>query len=274
MSETYNTQSSDDEERTRDMKKFGFIVLCIVGVFFSQVDVHAQTSKKKTKKKPKKTIQQAPKVELKPTFTREAGTVASYFFPTDSGAAWQMRTIRMQFDDTGKIIACDTAFNEQRVISNKGFSLQRLPLVICETKGYVLGGRDTAVGKAYYYVDDSIAMTVLNNSISHIENRVFLVAPLNDSNAWHEKYDDSVFCAIETMTDSVQTPIGRFDSVITTVTRVGYTELRKYYVQGYGLVKIIFRAPGPGGKGLMAIKTEMIAITPGFKKESVNTGMR
>lgn len=256
------------------MKKIGYIVLCLLIVLFFADSADAQTSKKKTKKKPKKTVQQAPKVEVKPTFTREPGTVASYFFPTDSGAAWQMRTIRMQFDDTGKIVASDTTFNEQRVTSNKGFSLQQLPIVICETKGYKLGGLDTAVGKAFYYVDDSIAMTVLNNSVSHIENRVFLVAPLNDSNAWHEKYDDSVYCVIESMNDSIETPIGHFDSVITTVTRVGFTELRKYFVQGYGLVKIIFRAPGPGGRGLMAIKTEMMALASGKKEGSVNTGMK
>ncbi|HEY6171244.1 MAG TPA: hypothetical protein VIX80_03195 [Candidatus Kapabacteria bacterium] len=256
------------------MKKIGFLVLCLLTALFFVVGADAQTTKKKAKKKPKKTVQPAPKVEIKPTFTRSAGTVASYFFPTDSGTAWQMRTIRMQFDDTGKIVSSDTTFNEQRVSSNKGFSLQRLPLVICETKGYKLGGLDTAVGKAYYYVDDSIAMTVMNNSVSNIENRVFLVAPLHDSNAWHEKYEDSVYCAIESMTDSVEVPVGRFDSVLTTVTRVGYTELRKYYVQGYGLVKILFRAPGPGGRGLMAIKSEMMALAPGKKEESVNTGMK
>jgi hypothetical protein len=257
------------------MKKIGFLVLCLLTALFFAVGADAQTTKKKAKKKPKKqTLQQAPKVEIKPTFTRAPGTVASYFFPTDSGTAWQMRTIRLQFDDTGKIVSSDTTFNQQKVLSNKGFSLQKLPLVVCETKGYKLGGLDTAVGKAYYYVDDSIAMTVLNNSVNNIENRVFLVAPLHDSNAWHEKYDDSVYCAIESMTDSVEVPVGRFDSVLTTVTRVGYTELRKYYVQGYGLVKILFRAPGPGGRGLMAIKSEMMALAPGKKEESVNTGMK
>jgi hypothetical protein len=79
---------------------------------------------------------------------------------------------------------------------------------------------------------------------------------------------------IASMNDSVETPVGRFDSVITTITRVGFTELRKYFVQGYGLVKIIFRAPGPGGRGLVVIKTEMMALAPGKKEESVSTNMK
>jgi hypothetical protein len=261
-----------DRKGLGKMKVRNIFVLCILASLVLAVGVNAQTQNKSKKKKPKKTVTQAPKVDLKPTFTGKKGTVASYFFPTDSGTAWQMRTIRMQFDDTGKIVFSDTTFNEQKVSTNKGFSLQKMPLVICETKGYKLGGLDTALGKAYYYVDDSIAMTVVNNSVNHGENRVFLVSPLRDSNAWHEKWEDSVYCVIESMNDSCETPIGKFDSVLTTVTRAGYTELRKYYVQGYGLVKIIFRAPGPGGHGIMAVKTEMTALARGKKENTEVTG--
>jgi hypothetical protein len=120
---------------------------------------------------------------------------------------------------------------------------------------------DSIIGKAMYYVDDSIAMTVVNNSVTHIENRVFLVSPLKVGNAWHEKYDDSIYCVIVSLSDSVETPLGTFDSAMVTVTRAGYAEMTKWYVQGYGLIRSVYRAPGPSSRGLIVVLTEMISLS-------------
>jgi hypothetical protein len=58
--------------------------------------------------------------------------------------------------------------------------------------------------------------------------------------------------------DSVVTPIGRFDSVLVTLTRRGFTDLRKFFARGYGVVKSIFRSPGPNGHGIVIIEADMI----------------
>ena len=61
----------------------------------------------------------------------------------------------------------------------------------------------------------------------------------------------------------------KFDTALCTITRVGYSELRKYYAPGYGLVKSIYRAPGRGGHGLVAVITEMTSmILPPTEKET------
>jgi hypothetical protein len=103
-------------------------------------------------------------------------------------------------------------------------------------------------------------MTVFNNSITNQENRFFLVAPITLRNAWHEKYEDTIVTAVAGFVDSVITPIGIFDSVLVTLTQQQYSDMRKYYVPGHGIVKTIFRSPGPGGNGLVIVTTEMMAF--------------
>jgi len=234
----------------------------------------AQKGKKKSSSKteaPKTQIKVTPGAKLKPTRTGEPGTVMSYFWPMKPGASWTHRTVRLRMDDSGKVVATDTSFNMHRVIADTGYSLQHLPIVQCETRGYKSGGLDTARGTAFYYVDDSIAMTVMNNSINHRLNAVFLVSPLREGNAWHEKYDDTAYCVISGLVDSLNTPVGMLDSVLMTVTRVGYTELVKFYAQGYGLVKSVFRAPGPGSHGVVAMITEMVALKPPDPAENLGS---
>jgi hypothetical protein len=109
-------------------------------------------------------------------------------------------------------------------------------------------------------------MTVFNNSVTHGENRIFLVAPLRLRNAWHEKLEDTTVTAIAGFVDTVITPIGTFDSVLVTLTQQQFADMRKYYVPGRGIVKTIFRSVGPGGRGLVLVTTEMIAFRkPGEK---------
>ncbi len=247
-----------------------FLVVMLFGID----EAAAQKSKKKSSSKtdkPKTQVQVREGSKLKPTRTGEPGTAISYFWPMKPGASWTHRTVRLRMDDSGRVVASDTAFNTHRVISDTAFSLQHLPLVLCETKGYRVGGLDTGRATAHYYVDDSIAMMVMNNSINNRLNAVFLVAPLKQGNAWHEKYDDSVYCVIGDFLDSVETPVGTFDSVLMTVTRVGYTELVKFYAQGYGLVKSVFRAPGPGSIGVVAMITEMVALKPPDPSENLGS---
>lgn len=254
---------------------WGFPLLAfLIMLLFGIDEAAAQKSKKKSSSKteqPKTQVKVREGAKLKPTHTGAPGTAISYFWPMKPGASWTHRTVRIRMDEAGKVVATDTAFNTHRVISDTDFSLQHLPIVRCETSGYKAGGLDTGKATAYYYVDDSIAMTVMNNSINHRLNAVFLVAPLREGNAWHEKYDDSVYCMIGDFLDSVETPVGTFDSVLMTVTRVGYTELVKFYAQGYGLVKSVFRAPGPGSVGVLAMVTEMVALKPPDPSENLGS---
>jgi hypothetical protein len=171
----------------------------------------------------------------------------------------------MLFYQNGKLARADTLFSESLVIDNKRFSLQRFPLMVTSDTSY----KSTGVGvrsESSYYVDDSIAMTVFNNSVSHGENRIFLVAPVKLRNAWHERSGDTTVTAIAGFVDSVVTPIGTFDSVLVTLTQPQYSDMRKYYVPGRGIVKTVFRSPGPGGRGLVIVTTEMVAFRkPGNK---------
>jgi hypothetical protein len=255
--------------------QWGFSLLAVLAMMLlSPSEASAQKSKKKSSsktEKPKTEIRVQPGAKFTPTRTGAPGTVMNYFWPMKPGMSWTHRTVRIRMDDSGKVVATDTAFNTHRVISDSEFSLQHLPIVKCETKGYRIGGLDTGRTVAYYYVDDSIAMTVMNNSINHRLNAVFLVSPLREGNAWHEKYDDTAYCVIGGLVDSVETPIGVFDSVMMTVTRVGYTELVKFYAQGYGLIKSVFRAPGPGSHGVVAMVTEMVALKPPDPAENLGS---
>jgi hypothetical protein len=229
----------------------------------SKTSASVTHKKKKTKSKkkltPKKTISIAPLSRLKPTMTGTPGTVKYYFFPTDTGTWWKLRTVQLYIDQNNKVARGDTLFSESLVTSNKSFSLQRLPLLVTSDTSY----KSTGVGvrsQSTYYVDDSIAMTVFNNSVTHGENRIFLVAPVKLRNAWHEKLDDTTVTAIAGFVDSVVTPIGTFDSVLVTLTQQQYTDMRKYYVPGRGIVKTVFRSPGPSGIGLVIVTMEMVAF--------------
>ncbi|MEP7235417.1 MAG: hypothetical protein ABI778_08995 [Ignavibacteriota bacterium] len=226
----------------------------------SKSNLHvAKKAAKSPKKKsaPKKTVFTTPVTRLHPTTTGKIGTVKYYFFPTDSGAWWKLRTVKFFVDEKGKIAHADTIFTESRVIENKAYSLQGLPLLLTSDTTYRINGEGMRTESAYY-VDDSIAMTVFNNSVSHSENRIFLVAPVITRNAWHEKLEDTTITAIAGFVDSVAIPLGVFDSVLVTLTQSPFADMRKYYVPGYGIVKTMFRSVGPGGRGFVIVTTEMV----------------
>jgi hypothetical protein len=236
------------------------------------------TAKKKSKKKTvvaakkktapakkttesKKTISLAPPSQLKPTMTGVPGTVKSYFFPDKIGASWKMRTIQVLLDKDKKFVRADTVFAESKVIDTARFSLQRLPLMVTSDSAY--RPNDSGIrGESIYYVDDSVAMTVFNNSITHGENRIFLVSPLKVKNAWHEKAEDTIVTMIAGFGDSVMTPIGKLNNVMVTLTQQDFSDMRVYFAPGYGIVKSVYRSVGPSGKGLVIVTSEMIE----FKK--------
>ena len=244
-------------------KRAAFTAMVCALLFGFGIAIFADSSiaqiKKKKKKKPKSSIHLAPPSNFIPTMTGAPGTVKYYFFPNAVGTRWTLRTVELILDQKGKLARADTIFTESEVVDSNRFSLQRLPLMVTSDSSY----RDTGVGvrsESVYYVDDSVAMTVFNNSITNEDNRFFLVAPLILRNAWHEKAEDTTISAIAGFVDSVITPMGRFDSVLVTLTQLQNSDMRKYYAPGHGIVKTIFRSSGPGGRGLVIVTTEMIAF--------------
>ncbi|MEI8133899.1 MAG: hypothetical protein WCH46_02330 [bacterium] len=216
-------------------------------------------SKKKSKNK--KAVIAAPKTLLHPTFSGAAGTVKNYFFPTRIGAEWTLRTIQRLIDTSNHIVREDTIYGHSVVRDTAKYSLQGLPLLITADSSY----RSTGTGVTFessYYVDDSIAMTVFNNSVTHGENRIFLVSPLQIRTAWHENSTDTIVTMIAGIGDSLLTPIGKFEHVLITLTQTQYSDMRKYFAPGRGIVKTVYRTIGPGGLGLVIVTCEMIA----FKK--------
>jgi hypothetical protein len=237
-------------------KRTAFTVMVRALLFVVGADVFAQDSSDV-----KKTVTLAPPTQLKPTFNGDKGTAKYYFFPNRNGAEWTLRTIQLLIDKDNKIVRADTLFAQSKVIDTARFSLQGLPLMVTSDTSYKSSGIGSR-SEAFYYVDDSIAMTVANNSISNGENRIFLVAPIKLRNAWHEKFEDTIVTMIAGFGDSVVTSLGRFDHVMVTLTQEDYSDMRKYYAPGHGIIKSVYRSVGPSGYGLVIVTTEMIA----FKK--------
>ena len=232
------------------------------GAMISSDSCIAQTKKKKKKKS---SLSIAPPSNFIPTMSGAPGTVKYYFFPNDTGTWWKFRTIQILLDQEGKLARADTVFSESRVTENDRFSLQRLPLMVTSDTSYRIGGIG-ARSESVFYVDDSVAMTVFNNSVVGQGNSIFLVAPVKMANAWHEKTDDTTITAVAGFVDSVITPLGRFDSVLVTITQQEYSDMRKYYAHGRGIIKTVFRSVGPGGRGLVIVTMEMLE----FKKPGSN----
>jgi hypothetical protein len=235
------------------------VAVLVVGVLSPQADAQKRPKKKKRKKNASG-INVLPGEQFTPTRTFAFGTAGNYFFPTHAGAHWTLRTIQTLYNDSAKIVRADTVYNRQTVVDSARFSIQGLPLVVCRDYSYRSNAIDTLKTESYYYVDDSIAMTVFNNSIAHRQNRMFLVAPIEVGNHWHDQYDDTTVTMIVGYTDSLVTPAGRFDSVLITLTKREYSDLRKFFAPRTGIVKTVFRTVGPGGHGLVVVTMEMIEI--------------
>lgn len=231
----------------------------------------AKTPKKKKKKK-KSAISIAKPSSFKPTFTGARGTAKYYFFPNKIGARWTLRTIRHVLDQGGKISRADTVYQQSVVIDSARMSLERLPLMVTSDTSFNVSTSEGARSESIYYVDDSIAMTVFNNGVTNGENRFLLIAPLTVGSSWPEKQGDSVRAIIGGIADSLIMQYGgKIEHVLITVTQLGNSDFRKFYAPGIGIIKMIYRSPGPSGRGLVIVTTEMTAFKlPEQKKEKTD----
>jgi hypothetical protein len=233
-----------------------FVIVALAAALF--IEPGSALAKKKPKKKKRgMQLRIDPGEHFKPSMSFAQGTVGNYFFPDRKGASWTLRTTQIVLNDSGKVLRRDTVFGKQTVVDTARYSLQRLPLMLTLDEGYRPGSKDTVHSQSYFYIDDSVAMTVFNNSVTAQQNQTFLVSPLSIGNRWHDKYGDTLTTVIAGFVDSVVTPLGRFDTALVTLTQTPMTDLRKYFARGYGIVRTIYRSPGPQGRGLIIITTEM-----------------
>ncbi len=243
------------------------IALVMLATVLVVMDVAVAQEKKSKKKKKKKSASTETRIRVDsvsnftPTHTNKLGTVGGYYFPNKLGAAWTLMTIQTLITDSGVIARSDTVYMHEEVIDTARFSLQGLPLMICKDFSYRLSKRDTSKTESSYYVDDSIAMTVFNNSVTQKQNRTILVSPLRVGNSWKNMPGDTLGTTIINYVDSLVTPVGTFDSVLVTLTTHGNSDFRKFYAFGRGIVKMIYRSAGPSGHGLVIVTTQMIEFT-------------
>ncbi len=244
-----------------------FTIIVVMFVAVAMVTDFSSAQEKKSKKKKKKKPTSATTLRIdsvsnfKPTHTNKLGTVGGYYFPNKLGANWTLMTVQTLITDSGLIARSDTIYMHEEVIDTARFSLQGLPLMVCKDFSYRLSKRDTNKSESSYYVDDSIAMTVFNNSVTQKQNRTILVSPLVVGNSWKNMPGDTLGTTIISYVDSLVTPVGRFDSVLVTLTTHGNSDFRKFYAFGRGVVKMIYRSTGPGGHGLVIVTTQMIEFT-------------
>lgn len=242
-----------------------FTIIVVMVVAVAMVTDFSSAQEKKSKKKKKKKSATTLRIDtvsnFKPTYTNRLGTVSGYYFPNKLGAHWTLMTIQTIITDSGLIARSDTVYMREEVIDTARFSLQGLPLMVCKDFSYRLSKRDTIKTESSYYIDDSIAMTIFNNSITQKQNRTILVSPLKVGSSWNETSGDTLGTEIISYVDSLVTPVGRFDSVLVTLTRRGHSDFRKFYAFGHGIVKMIYRSAGPSGHGLIIVTTQMIEFT-------------
>jgi hypothetical protein len=239
------------------MRECTFFVL-LISLFCGMGSANAQ------KPKPKKSIKAVPGVAFHPTFTMGPGSVGRYFYPQAVGSLWEMKIVERYYDAMNHVIAADSMNSFERVISNSQQSFQGLPLILCEAKTW--RGPDSSKADRTtdeYYVDDSLIMAVMNNSVQNGENHILLVTPLKIGAHWLEKTGDSARCEIVSMHDTVTTPYGRYGNALVTVTKLGRIELAKYFVAGVGLVKTVMRSPGKRPGDTDVVTSELVRLVHG-----------
>lgn len=253
---------------------FGFWV----GVFFfgilwlSSIEAVAQVTKSKSKKpKSKVTIRTSESTmpRFLPTRSFSPGSVGAYFYPREVGSKWTLRSISSYYASevtsvgtSERLLASDTAFVTEQVVANNRSSLQLLPLVICKDSIFHSRTKRADEQEAQYYVDDSVIMVVYNNSMLNQDNRVILMSPLTEGYSWPEKQGDTILTTIENLAAHIETPAVTSDSALVTQTFHRGTVLSKFFVQGYGLVKSEYRAPGREAGQRISVETELVSIEP------------
>jgi hypothetical protein len=235
-------------------------VLCILFLVGGADAQQKTTSKKKVGAKAGK-VKSAKKRKAKafrPTWAYGEGSIGRYFYPHQIGSSWTMRTTSAMFDASNTVIGTDTMINTERVLSDTNRSLQGLPILIVESSSRRLRGDTTAkVEYVQYYVDDSIVMAIINNSVTSADNKTLLVSPLKVGTAWKESIDDTAHARIVSLSEPVQTAYGSWDKSVVVSTKLGKGELAKYFVKDVGLVKVQFRGPGRNDVGAYVVTTEL-----------------
>lgn len=218
----------------------------------------------KTHKSPK-TPATSTRVIGRPTYNLDSNSVGNYFFPANLGAKWTMRVITRILDNHSKLIRVDTSYSFERVVNDSNRTIQGAPVVEVESSAPYKWGEEltAATQPVTYYVDDSIAMFVINHSLTSTDNRFLLVNPLKVGNHWHDKQEDTVVSEIIALNEPVTVPYGTFQKSVVVRTRTRDGELSKYFVPGVGIAKMVYRGWPERLNGIVFVTTELIALEPG-----------
>jgi hypothetical protein len=231
---------------------------------------HTRPTKSKKPKKPAIKLGQ-PTGSFHPTCNLDSGSVGFYFFPANLGAKWTMRVITQLIDNQSKVVKADTSYSFERVVSDSNTTLQGAPVLEVESSAaYKPGGELTArTQQVTYYVDDSIAMLVVNHTLVGADNRYFLVNPLVVGNHWHDNPEDTVVSQIIATNEPVSVPYGSFAKSIVVRTRLHDGELSKFFVPGVGIAKTVYRGWPERLNGILVVTTELIALDKGDPTHSI-----
>jgi hypothetical protein len=90
-----------------------------------------------------------------------------------------------------------------------------------------------------------------------------LVSPMKVGNRWREKADDTVRTTIVSLEEPLTVEGFNWGKAVVTVTKLGFGELAKYFVPNAGMVKTVFRGPGPKGRGATVITSEIVELRNG-----------
>jgi hypothetical protein len=206
-----------------------------------------------------------------PTCNLDSGSVGYYFFPANLGAKWTMRIMTQIFDNHSKLVRADTSYSFERVLSDSNTTLQGAPVLECESSAPYKKGDEltTRTMPVTYYIDDSVAMLVINHSINSGENRFMLVAPLKVGTRWHDKSEDTAVSEIIAVSEPVSVPYGSFSRSIVVRTRTMDGDLSKYFVPGVGIAKMVYRGWPERLNGTVVVTTELIALDRGDTTRSI-----
>ncbi len=242
------------------------LVVACLGVA-SGSDLLGQSSKK-----PKRSLHIAkPSAAQRftPTFYLDSNSVGNFFFPANLGAAWTIRRVTHVFDDSSRIIEGDTVFSIERIVNDSALTLQGLPYLICENSVFKPGShQDIVRHESQYYVDDSVVMAILNNSVSYYGNHTMLVNPLKLGAHWKDQREDTLVSRIVSTDEVVTTSMGTFHALVVTTT-LQHGELAKYFVRGVGIVKTVFRGLPPSGIGAYVVTNELVNLDRGIEMRNL-----
>jgi hypothetical protein len=213
----------------------------------------------------------SPKAADRPTYNLDSGSVGNYFFPANLGAKWTMRIVTQIFDNQSKLVRVDTSYSFERVVNDSNRTIQGAPVIEVESsRPYKWGDELTAATMPVtYYVDDSIAMFVINHSLTSTDNRFLLVNPLKVGNHWHDKQEDTVVSEIIALSEPVTVPYGQFANALVVRTKTHDGDLAKFFVPGVGIAKMVYRGWPERLNGVVVVTTELIALDKGDPTHSI-----